>query len=302
MITIIFGAGASFGSGRCVPKSPPLGNELFSELASLNARFSELPESSKEIFLRDGFEAGMATLENNSRILNPLQKELAIYLSKFEIGRGNAYLRLFEKLLPHLDHINLVTLNYDILIEQALAQNHVNYNYCNSRDSISLLKLHGSANFLPELPEGVSISGNTFIGCETFVKVPNTKAVLTGCEVETWCNDPRNSDLSPVLAMYAEGKRVVVNSGVVQRIQTAYSQQIAASKVVILIGVSYVPHDTHIWEPIAQHIPHVVVVNPFPEQLVQWLETISITHYEVIDKSFELSLWPITKVVRRYLS
>lgn len=92
-----------------------------------------------------------------------------------------------------------------------------------------------------------------------FVELPNTQAVLTGSEVETWCNDPRNSDLSPVLAMYAEGKRVVVNRGVVQRIQSAYSEQIAASKVMILIGVSYVPHDTHIWEPIAQHKPHVVV-------------------------------------------
>ena len=80
LISLVFGAGASFGSGGCSPKNPPLGNDLFNELEGLNGAFAKLDSSSKSVFRADGFEAGMATVVNDSRIINPLQKELASYL------------------------------------------------------------------------------------------------------------------------------------------------------------------------------------------------------------------------------
>ena len=83
MITIIFGAGASYDSGRTIPYNPPLGKDLFERLVSLKGAFYNLSDETKKVFIDDGFEAGMAKIPNDSRQINPLQREIAIYLSKF---------------------------------------------------------------------------------------------------------------------------------------------------------------------------------------------------------------------------
>ena len=56
MVTLIFGAGASFGSGNCYPTNPPLGNDLFNELVKLDGAFSRLDKKMKNEFKKKGFE------------------------------------------------------------------------------------------------------------------------------------------------------------------------------------------------------------------------------------------------------
>lgn len=157
MITIIFGAGASKGSGSCSPENPPLGNHLFGKLEELKGAYYNLSDGSKRRFRDEGFEAGMATIANDSRVINPLQKELACYLSKFTVEKGNAYIRLFNKLRSCMNQINIVTLNYDLLIEQSLARQGFIVDYNSSGNGIGLLKMHGSSNFLPQLPQGTTM-------------------------------------------------------------------------------------------------------------------------------------------------
>ena len=55
MVTLIFGAGASFGSGNCYPTNPPLGNDLFNELVKLDGAFSRLDKKMKNEFKKKGF-------------------------------------------------------------------------------------------------------------------------------------------------------------------------------------------------------------------------------------------------------
>lgn len=172
MVTIIFGAGASYGSGEntCVPYNPPLGKDLFAHLVRMGGEFSRLSEESKLIFQTQGFEAGMATIEDDSRAINPLQKELACYLSGFEIRPGNGYIRLFNKLHNVLKDICIVTLNYDLLIEQALGLQGFNIDYNDDKKGITVLKPHGSSNFLPRFPKGMTITGSmTAINCKQFI-------------------------------------------------------------------------------------------------------------------------------------
>lgn len=47
--------------------------------------------------------------------------------------------------------------------------------------------------------------------------------------------------------MYAEGKRVVVNSELIKNAQKRYSEIIATSSLVVLVGIKYIAHDVHIF-------------------------------------------------------
>lgn len=297
LISIIFGAGASFGSGGCSPDNPPLGNDLFRNLENLKGAFYKLNNESKMVFNTDGFEAGMATVANDSNIINPLQKELACYTSSFSILPCNAYARLFNKLRSCINAVNVITLNYDLLIEQSLASHGFNVDYNANNNGVNLLKLHGSSNFLPQLPAGMTLSGNTMRGCGTFVEGLKTQAVSTGEEVKAWCNDQKNSDLSPVLSMYAEGKRVVVNSGLINETQNKYSGVVAASKLAVLVGIKYISNDTHIWEPLEKYKPHLLIVDPFPQSTIDWANKNNFNRVSVIKNGFDKSVWDITKVV-----
>lgn len=239
----------------------------------------------------------MATVADDSRVINPLQKELACYLSSFSVKPDNAYVRLFNKLRSCLDRINIVTLNYDLLIEQSLANHGFGVDYNANGDGINLLKPHGSSNFLPQLPKGLTISGNTMIDCGTYVEGLETKAVSSVDEVRTWCNDPRNSDLSPVLAMYAEGKRVVVNRNLITNTQKKYSEIVSSSKLVVLVGIKYIQHDKHIWGPIENARPNLFIVDPYPKSTIDWVKDKRIAGVTVVEKGFDKAIWELTKGV-----
>ena len=66
MISLLFGAGASFGSELHKPV-PPLGNYLFDKLVELGGAFSELPGDIKQEFKLHGFEKGMLSIRGRSR-------------------------------------------------------------------------------------------------------------------------------------------------------------------------------------------------------------------------------------------
>ncbi|EDP60027.1 hypothetical protein [Vibrio sp. AND4] len=300
MITFLFGAGASYGSGKTIPYNPPLGNDLYDNLASQKGKFGKLSAKSRKVFQLQGFEAGMATLANDNRLINPLQKEIACYLSKFKITPENAYVRLFNKIQKLMPDINIVTLNYDTLIEQAIATVGYAVDYNGTGKGITILKPHGSSNFLPRMPEGFNMNGNVMVGCGTFVDGLPTDAVSTNQEVIQWCNDPRNSDLSPALAMYEKGKRVVVNSSLINNIQKQFGNVAIDSKLIVLVGIKYIEHDTHIWKVLEESSATLLVVDPYPQDTINWLSAINRRDAEVISLGFESAVWEITKRIKRY--
>ena len=297
MILLLFGAGASFGSGDCCPSPPPLGNDLFLKLDEFGGAFSKLDNESKQVFRTQGFEAGMTTVSDDSRQINPLQKELACYLSSFSIKPNNAYVRLFGNIKNHINNIRITTLNYDLLIEQSLLYNNFNVDYNGKNNGVTVIKAHGSSNFLPQL-NGLTLSGNVMKGVGTFVEGLETKAVFSAREVEEWCKDPKNSDISPILAMYEKGKRVVVNRKLIDNLQQLYSDIVKTSAMIILVGIKYIEHDYHIWNPISESSAKFVIVDPYPDQTVNWIENKKLNILSTIANSFNDSIEDITTYIK----
>ncbi|HHQ4630828.1 TPA: hypothetical protein ACSQ1O_002278 [Aeromonas hydrophila] len=302
MITIIFGAGASYGSGMTIPYNPPLGNKLFENLVGLKGAFSKIPEATRYIFEKNGFEDGMATIPNDSRIINPLQKEIACYLSKFQATPNNAYTRLFNKIRRIMPSVNIVTLNYDTLIEQALALNGYPTDYNASGNGVTLLKPHGSSNFLPQIQNGCTFDNLVSVDCGTFIEGLQTKPASTYAEVKSWCNDPRNNSLSPVLCMYAKGKRVVINPGLINNIQSNYNSLISKSNLVVLVGIKYIEHDSHIWQPLENYNASLLIVDPYPQETIEWVRRVEKQDVHVISSGFNDSVWKIAKLIRQHVN
>lgn len=298
MISILFGAGASLGSGACFPMTPPDGKRLFHELVKLKGVFYCLHDNVKNVFVEQGFESGMAAVPNTSDIIIPLQKELATYLSGFSIADGNAYSLLFKKIKHQLPSIAVSTLNYDLLIEQALDYNNINYSYEGEEKAVDLMKVHGSSNFLTKMPNGHWMSNVTISDCHTYVDTGFFYPVKTHYDIVAWCRDPSNKMLSPILANYEKGKRVVTSSRVVDKIQKRYQESIQQSDLVLLIGVRYVREDIHIWECIEKSKCKVIVVDPFPTEIKEWLLLNKKSKHKLIQKGFLESIDDIQRHIK----
>lgn len=269
MLTLIFGAGASFGSEvEGIPR-PPLGDYLFEELEKQNGAFSKLPEEIKHEFRVNGFEKGMLAVPNDSYIINPLQNELAIYLSSFQASENNSYVKLFKMLGRLVEEVNLITLNYDLLIEQSLAITGVKMvRYGLHKGELSLLKVHGSSNFVPDM-RGLNIGSIRAVNCGSFVRTQSMSALNSHEEIVRWCTGPNTHSLSPIMCMYNKEKRAVTNSDAVDSLKADFSRAVNESKAIFIVGVKYVPHDHHIWDEIFSSKSEVIIVDPkSDEQLI----------------------------------
>lgn len=287
MISILFGAGASFG-GEMHHLTPALGNDLFDELDSLQGDFFRLPENIKEEFRRHGFEMGMLAVPNNSVVINALQKEIAMYLCKFTPSIENAYFRLFRSLRKNLSDINILTLNYDLLIENAILMNGFKQVYYGATDAPkpSVLKVHGSSNFVPTIPNGIIFQGNVIIGYEAFHETGGISYLNGKDAVLQWCKSKQNLDFSPVMCMYNKEKRNVINPSYLMKVKGEYLDIIRRTNVLAIVGVKYVEHDNHIWDVIFECSPELIIVDPYPScDFIEKLKELNIK-YRIIKKSF----------------
>jgi hypothetical protein len=298
-VVFLFGAGASYGSGDCKPHAPPLGTRLFDELEKQGGAFSALSESTKAFFRENGFEAGMASVPNHSTLINALQREVAIYLSKFAAPPHNAYSRLFRRLRSVMSSVVVATLNYDLLIEGSLQQSVGGFAYSTRGTLTPLLKLHGSSNFLCRLPFGISQIGESF-DCERFIEGAETFIAKSTAEIHAWCKDSNNSQLSPVLAVYEKGKRVPINSSLVEQIQQEFRGAVDRASLLVIIGTNYIPEDTHIWSTLEATSARKLIVDPYPNRLRDWaIKTRGET--TIIEGGFNNHVLPISSFIRDHL-
>lgn len=298
MISLIFGAGASFGSDS--KNTPPLGNDLFAALNSLGGAFCHLPDESKEIFLNQGFESGMGALANDSSIISPLQNELAIYLSSFSVGDENAYCKLFYDNRHYMRHLYLLTLNYDLLIEQSLIKSGlgpVGYDLNDCSTPSRLMKLHGSSNFVPDV--AINFSGVKFINCRAFVETSKVKFLQNHEVIKDWC--AKNAALNPIMCMYNKEKRAVVNSNYIESLKVMYRGAISKSNAIVIIGVKYIPHDNHVWDSILQNGAFLLLVDPYPDKhFLRLLRKRRIQH-RLIKKSFMFAVDDVSTFINSKL-
>lgn len=299
MLSLIFGAGASYGSEPKGVSTPPLGNYLFDELEKLNGAFFRLPEDIKEEFRVNGFEQGMLAIPNDSSIISPLQNELAVYLSAFKPSEDNVYVQLFRMLGDLVSDINLMTLNYDLLIEQALAICGADYvDYGLHKGRVSLLKVHGSSNFVPDVA-GFGFGGILAINCGSFLKSSKIKILNSHEEIKRWCASEDVTFLSPIMCMYNKDKRGVINSDMLSAFKQDFSKAIDESETIIIVGVKYVQHDNHIWDGILATKSHVIIIDPSPDKaLIEQLEQRKV-NVIVIRKFFSDSVVRLSGIIRK---
>jgi len=161
-LAVLMGAGASFGCGNVDPEAPPLGNQLFEKLKrALPDSWGSLLTSDENDVFRCDFEQGMAQIRRKPAAQR-LLIDMALYFSTFRATGPNCYSRLLELLdrTPDLQCV-FCTLNYDLLLEQAITSNGRSL-WTLGRTvgvvgppPVAVLKPHGSCNYIHPLTRNV---------------------------------------------------------------------------------------------------------------------------------------------------
>jgi hypothetical protein len=249
---ILLGAGASFGSEHArfgdtqhsVLKTPPLANQLFSELLQHSAAAQAAPQHIKDAFsvnFEDGMQKYYKYFAGN---IMAFQRELAGYLANFVPLERNLYLDLLMKI--NTKRFVFCSLNYDLLFEQsASALGMPTYYGLNCTPNfLRLLKIHGSSNFWPDLGGSIIRGCNFSGGFRADIAAPVTPLDRTQS-----LNKCRTEDsLAPSIAMFAVGKAVKVCPDFIEEQYEHWRNQVTRSSKIFIIGVRVHEIDTHIWK------------------------------------------------------
>lgn len=249
---VLFGAGASHGSGNVLPYAPPLGNGLFLKLLEIKGVNSLIPEKIQKTFERN-FEEGMAEyvdyMDGNTM---SFQRILAGYLAKFVPLEQNNYIKIVQTL--NSSRVIYSSLNYDLLLELSVGclGRMVRYSSKPHLNDIRILKLHGSCNFWPDIP--AKFTNCTFSGVEgadivSPIVVLNRPETLRRCATE--------DSIAPAMARFAVGKKVAVCPDAVSEQYEMWKHQVKKSSKIFIIGVRVHEVDEHIWGLLGKCSAHV---------------------------------------------
>lgn len=270
-IVFLFGAGASAFSGECYPKAPPLGNTLFAELREAGGIAAEIESDIASLFA-DSFEVGMAEFQKRHRSDAPaFLRQMSAYFAKFEPGPANLYFDVLRILRASRRRFVIATVNYDLLIERAatIAGGRIAYHAPPvPTNNISLLKLHGSCNFLPNAAGvkifdiGFDLPGAEDANLETTVRVAQPEEVDRVCKHQT--------ALAPVVALYAVGKQILYCPAFVRQQQHDWSKVVAEASRIYIVGVRLSVHDVHVWMPLQKTQAKVFYIGPDAQDFLAW--------------------------------
>lgn len=265
MRVVLFGAGASYGSGAVHPRVPPLGGSLFAALRRLYGTWRSVPTEVAELFGQD-FEAGMAELiDKYGFAIAPLMQEMAIFFSMFGIPKDghNRYVNLIDEVCNERGDVLWSTLNYDCLLESAGAVHGKKIGYfMDAGTDVEMLpvwKLHGSCNFKVEGLEagrGVSFGTGVVFGGQIEPMDPATVRV----------HYRGNTALYPAMALYAHGKPIAMSPAPIKASQQRWRDAVRSADRVLLLGVNPNPADDHIWTSLAETaavVGYIGVREPF---------------------------------------
>lgn len=219
------------------------------------------------VFTSD-FELGMAQF----RRLYPKQvarflREMALFFTKFEPGETNAYCELVWHFLRLGSAFILATLNYDLLLEYAVSRHGRRFWYTtpDQPSFVPILKLHGSCNFIPDVGSH-KFENVTFV--DNVVDFAGPVKIALPDEAAEYCRS--ETTFAPAVALYAEGKDVLMAPSIVHHQQAAFANAVAAAEAIFVIGVRVNVRDSHIWTPLARSRGPLWFVDPKPEQFETW--------------------------------
>lgn len=247
---ILFGAGASFGSGSVIPKPPPMTANLIRALERLfPAVWGSLPEAQRNLLRRD-FEAGMKKIgEKNPHALPPLQRSMASFFFGFVPGDDNLYRDLARRIKGKAWPGALVSLNYERLLELSLlAEGVIPFigSPPDKKPSVELCLPHGCCHIFCESARG-SARGVSFTGTGVTTR-GSVKVVANPTE---HAQRIRTDAFPPVMSYFDPAKFTTSGANLIEAQRARYDAIVKSVKVVAIVGIKVRPHDKHLWEGLA---------------------------------------------------
>lgn len=251
-----------------LPDRPGIGNRLFEELAAFDPFFADLDPGLRSEFV--DFENGMArfTLKYNA-LVGKFLALMSLYFLQFRIqDQGANFYSKFVRLLPSVPaSMSLATLNYDLLLEEALIAEKILPDWGATK---KVMKLHGSPNYLVMENMANSFSNVTMVNVGEFFNGP--VQVTDPARAVRYCRTALSqaSNMTPAISAYAVGKRVYSSAAYITALQEHFKAQTEKVDSIILVGVHLNEADEHIWQPIAASKARIGIVNPDTATYEKW--------------------------------
>lgn len=247
-VVIVFGAGASYGSGG-MKRRPPLGDDLFEILShEYPQTWGSIPHEYAKRF-SPHFEDGMDDYHTHAkdtkdRLFVSLLKDMGRFFAGFGIDRfeNNQYYKLVSKYEKRLlaREMLLVTLNYDCLLDIAIRRRGHTVAYPGSVSGVKILKIHGGCNLLLRT-NGLVVKGDFIV---TDGKFDFPIEVVPPEQV----SDELDKRLAPpAMSLYARSKKVIFGPSAVDGMLKEFQSAIRDAGLAVIIGVKPNPSDGHIW-------------------------------------------------------
>jgi hypothetical protein len=244
------GAGASHGAGELVPKPPPLGHDLFDELASRFPRsWGALPSQYASLLCRD-FELGMQQIwERRLEWVQGLMIDMACYFSEFNPSgdKSDCYSQLVAAIAKGkwLERVAFATLNYECVLDVAASRAGLKIAYAATpppKDNLMIWKLHGACNLLPS----ARVYNMRFDGKHIFngpIEAADLPMVRKRYQIEGLA-------VPPVMCIYMPGKPTQTVPRLLRQIRQQWAERVKKVDVVAIIGVRPNLIEGYVWKPI----------------------------------------------------
>lgn len=296
-VLFLFGAGASYGSGPCLPANPPLGRDLLLRMKEEGGIASTIEGDLLDCFINDPEKGMIKFFEERNRDTTALLKQMCAYLAKFSINDGNTYVKLFN-ILKKRKSICIATTNYDLLIEQAISSVGCFTQYYSSErvpNNIPVLKIHGSINFIPlanisNIEFEIPPDSNSAIIDGPIEIYDNAEKIIEYCKSAT--------ALSPAVAMYHPNKTVLHCPSLVAKQQKDFHSEISKSSKIFIVGLKINPDDKHIWSKIENTKADIYIVDRDKEATELWINRINKKNIYHIADTFEESVMRIKNILQ----
>lgn len=274
----LFGAGASAGSGPCHPEAPPVGAGLIRPLLPF-LRVRDLIDQDLLKLFESNFELGMHEFwTRHPGVIQHFIRDMAFYFSRFSPEPGNHYIELVRAIKSKHHEVLLSTLNYEMLIEVAITICGSTVAYeghgSGSTGNFTLLKLHGSCNFLPDLGGG-SIRGFSLVigppdpSYKSMAVAARSRPEMDMRIVRRFLQE--EDVLAPEMAVYHKDKTILFGdyrNG--ECWQAQWRAFLADADQLFVIGTSLIEHDTHIWDAVKSFRGTVCWVSRNPGAAQSW--------------------------------
>jgi hypothetical protein len=297
----LFGAGASYGSGLCLPGRPPLGSGLFQALQKQGGAAEIVSKELADLFIQD-FEKGMDQFwELHNTRTTELLRDMARYFAQFRPYYGNCYKTLISALRKIKPRPAIITTNYDLLIELAISEagQLVTYGeYPAPANNFSVLKIHGSCNFLPDMaPRQISgigfdlsqSKGGSILGA-------GVRAARSLAEIIDFCD--REDSIGPALALYSPSKQVLFCPEFVKAQQNLWLELAGKANQIYVIGLRVHRIDEHIWGVLAKSDANISYVGFEKDEFLAWSSEFNRKSDTAIAKTFAEALPIILRQVK----